>query len=245
MLRVRPILRTPHATSWAALFLALGLREISLAPEARVNDTQQPRCFAANGGRVMLQLSDSFHTDLGFEVRDVEKFAQWTIDDGTPVRLDTQNIAHIIAPDGLAFTAEPVDPSVTDGTPPPATETPESLDSLSVLVLWNTPDIPGVVSTMTNIGAKEDTSSENGNWAQFRAKHGGYIAAHLGNEVRSELSFEYDGALETLGARLQDSGIDSEILDEAYGRTLLVPHPDSGQLWINERQSDLYGYTRP
>ncbi|WP_146111956.1 hypothetical protein [Arthrobacter sp. MYb227] len=202
----------------------------------------------------MLQPSSTFQTSLGFEVRDVEKFAQWTISDGTPVRLETLQsaaeepeghiIAHLVAPDGLAFTAVPVDASLTAGTPQPSTAGLTSDASLSVLALWNTPDVPGSAKTLENIGAKPDTSSNSGKWVQFRAKHGGYVAAHGGSTPSTVLSFEYDGDLVAYAAGLRNAGFETEIVDEAYGRTLLVAHPDGDQLWINERQSDLHGYTR-
>lgn len=254
MLRVRPILSTPHEDAWASLFLALGLQEINVGTQSSDPNTSRPRYFAAGSGRVMLQPSNTFHTALGFEVRDVEKFAQWTISDGTPVRLEDftsagkesegQVIAHIVAPDGLTFTAVPVDPSLTAGTPQADPATFGDAASLSVLALWNTPDVPGSAKTLENIGAKPDTSSNSGNWAQFRAKHGGYVAAHSGDTANTVLTFEYDGDLASYAAGLQEAGFETEIIDEAYGRTLLVTHPDGDQLWINERQTDLYGYTR-
>ena len=254
MLRVRPILSTPHEAAWASLLVALGLQEISAGTQASGPNTSRPRCFAAGSGRVMLQPSHTFHTALGFEVRDVEKFAQWTISDGTPVRLENvsfagneseeQVIAQIVAPDGLTFTVVPVDPSLTAGTPQAAPASLGDAVSLSVLALWNTPDVPGTVQTLENIGAKSDTSSNSGNWAQFRAKHGGYVAAHSGGTAATVLSFEYDGDLVSYAAGLQEAGFETEIIDEAYGRTLLVAHPDGDQRWINERQTDLHGYTR-
>lgn len=254
MLRVRPILSTPHEDAWAALLEALGLQEISVGTQSPVPETPRSRCFATDSGRVMLQPASTFGTSLGFEVRDVEKFAQWTISDGTPVRLETVQsaakepeghiIAHMVAPDGLAFTAVPVDASLTAGTPQPRTAEFTNDASLSVLALWNTPDVPGSAKTLENIGAKPDTSSNSGNWAQFRAKHGGYVAAHSGSTPSTVLSFEYDGDLVSYAAGLRDAGYETEIVDEAYGRTLLVAHPDGDQLWINERQSDMYGYTR-
>lgn len=254
MLRVRPVLKTPHEDAWVSLLEALGLQEISIGTQSSDPETPRPRCFAADSGRVLLQPSSTFQTFLGFEVRDVQKFAQWTISDGTPVRLETaqsagqepeeQVTAHLAAPDGMAFTAVPVDASITAGTPPTSTQDLTSGTSLSVLALWNTPDVPGSAKTLENIGAKPDTSSNSGNWAQFRAKHGGYVAVHSGSTPSTVLSFEYDGDLASYAAALRDAGLETDIIDEAYGRTLLVAHPDGDQLWINERQTDLYGYTR-
>ncbi len=60
------------------------------------------------------------------------------------------------------------------------------------------------------------------------------------------LSFEYDGELETLQGRLTAWDIDAKIIDENLGRSLRLPNPDGGEeIWINQKQTDLHGYTRP
>ncbi|GAA1866692.1 hypothetical protein GCM10009715_12380 [Paeniglutamicibacter psychrophenolicus] len=250
MLRVRPTVHTPHPEAWALLLGEMGLGEITPPPATGAPSGTAQRCFAADSGRILLQESAKPGTELVFEVRDLEKFAQWTIADGTPVDLRTAAdgstaLAHITAPDGLEFTALGVDAAVDAGTPrfPQDTETPRP-GTLAVLALWNTPDVPGASSTLANIGAKPDTTSNGGAWAQYRAKHGGFVAAHAGASRGIELSLEYSGKLEALADRLSSAGIEAQLVDEAYGRTLLVEHPDGAQLWINERQQDLYGYSR-
>lgn len=248
MLRVRPTLHTPHVSLWARLLTALGLEEMPTLPATCAPPGTPQRCFAADAGRILLQESATFHTELFLEVRDLEKFAQWTISDGTPVAMlpaphgdGTRTLARITAPDGLSFTALAVDPLATEGTPP---ETAGADGQLAVLALWNTPDVPGAKTTLANIGAKPDTTSNGGAWAQYRAKHGGFIAAHSGQVPGLELSLEYSGKLESLADRLSAAGVEAQLVDEAYGRTLLVGHPDGAQLWVNERQRDLYGYSR-
>ncbi|MGB9034664.1 MAG: hypothetical protein WCC45_09120 [Paeniglutamicibacter sp.] len=248
MLRVRPTLHTPHVAQWARLLTALGLREMPVLPANLAAPGTVQRCYAADAGRILLQDSATFHTELVFEVRDLEKFAQWTIGDGTPVTMlpaphgdGPRAQARITAPDGLSFTALAVDPLATEGTPP---DTAGADGQLAVLALWNTPDVPGAQATLANIGAKPDTFSHEGAWAQYRAKHGGLVAAHAGQDPRVELSLEYSGKLEALAGQLPSAGFESQLVDETYGRTLLVEHPDGGSLWINERQRDLYGYTR-
>lgn len=248
MLRVRPTLHTPHVSLWAQLLTALGLKEMPMLPATCAAPGTGQRCFAADAGRILLQESATFHTELVFEVRDLERFAQWTISDGTPVMMlpaphgdGTRALARITAPDGLSFSALAVDPLATEGTPP---DTAGAEEQLAVLALWNTPDVPGAQATLANIGAKPDTTSNGGTWAQFRAKHGGFVAAHAGQAPGVELSLEYSGKLEALANRLSAAGFEALLADEAYGRTLLVEHPDGAQLWINERQRDLYGYLR-
>lgn len=39
-------------------------------------------------------------------------------------------------------------------------------------------------------------------------------------------------------------GVRAAAIDESYSRALLIPDPDGGaDLWVNQRQRDLYGYT--
>lgn len=62
-------------------------------------------------------------------------------------------------------------------------------------------------------------------------------AAHAG------LGFEYTGDLSALQDRLSAAGHDVTLTEEAFGRTLHVPHPDNGgaaaqraPLWISARR---------
>lgn len=228
MLRVRPIHHTPHVESWAALLGTLGLVECSRSPQG---------CeFAAAGGKIRLLQANAPRTELGFEIRDLDKFADWTRSDGTPVEIiedKTGRAGSITAPDGLHFLAEPVEP----GDPSAGAE-----PDLIVMALWNTPDVPGSSTTLRNIGARPDITSEAGTWAQFSAKNGGLVAAHAGSETGVSVSFEYAGEAADLLEILRTRGLDATLVDEAYGRTVLVPDPDGNQLWINERQRDLHGY---
>jgi len=61
----------------------------------------------------------------------------------------------------------------------------------------------------------------------------------------TSLAFESDEPLEAVRDRLHAAGFaDAHIIDEAYGRTLLVTDPDGVRIAIDERQDDLYGYHR-
>ena len=52
-----------------------------------------------------------------------------------------------------------------------------------------------------------------------------------------------DGDVDRLSEVLKSRGFVSRVIDEAYGRSLRIDDPDGGvELWVNERQSDLYGY---
>ncbi|MFL4474250.1 hypothetical protein ACIPVK_09650 [Paeniglutamicibacter sp. MACA_103] len=225
MLRVRPVVNTAHAAAWAELLLALGLAELR-------HDTAGERCFAAASGRVVIRPAQAFAIDLGFEVRDLEKFAQWTRSDGTEVllrRAEAGPIGHITADDGLEFTATPVDANVTAGSgPAPA-------GSLGVLAVWNTPDVTGSAQTLRNIGAVQSPGGPGAPGAHFRAKHGGYVEVRAAGTAGVDLEFGIHGDAGELAARLAAAGLDSRFAAGAHGRTLLVPHPDGGDLRITER----------
>lgn len=231
MLRVRATLNTQLIGEWAQLLTTLGL--VELQPQSGYRE------FAAAGGKIRLTEAAIPRTELGFEVRDLDKFASWTRSDGTAVELldsgDTRS-GQITGPDGLSFIVEPVedsDPSV--GAEP----------GLSVLVLWNTPDLPGASRTLLNIGARPDITPTSGSWAQFAAKNGGLVAAHVGAEAHAALSFEYAGEAQTLCNDLRSRGLVATLLDTTSGRSVLVPAPDGEPLWINERQQGLHGNTGP
>ena len=240
MLRVRPILHTPHATEWAALLTLLGFRELRVPAGdlAAGLGVATGRCLASDAGRILLADSESFGIRLGFEVRDVRKFAQWTIGDGTPVRLHTERLGHaavevadIVAPDGTPFDARPVDPLHTAGTPGPGGPTP---GGTAVVVRWGTPDLPGATSTLANIGAKPDVgqASGDGETGRYRAKHGGYVEVRASREPTLELHLEYTGTAADLERRLVLAGCDIRQPGGGRHAVLSVAHPDSGRLRV-------------
>lgn len=235
MLRVRPIRFTRRPQAWAVLLQALGL-----APAA---DADGWREFDSANGRVALHAASTAHpvgtTQLGFEVGDLDEFARRTREAGSGVVITDEphgRSAAITGPDGLVLTADVQADRGLSGTVNAA---------LHVLALWMTPDVPGAAATLRNIGARPDIASDSGGWAQFRAKNGGLVAAHAGSAPAAELGFEYDGDVGLMLERLLAAGLAAQLIDESYGRTVRVPDPDGGaELWINERQRDLYGYHR-
>ncbi|WP_411734662.1 hypothetical protein [Paeniglutamicibacter sp.] len=233
MLRVRPVLNTPHAGAWAEMLLSLGLAELDYA-------TAGERCFAADSGRVVVRTAPAFAIELGFEVRDLDKFAQWTRSDGTEVLLlpaagtpgtpDAGLVGQITADDQLVFTATPVDAGVTAGSGLEAARAP-----LGVLAVWNTPDLPGAAQTLRNIGARDSPISQGGSGTHFRAKNGGYVDLRASGSAGVELEFGIDGDPGELAARLAAAGRQPRFAAGAHSRILLVPHPDGGDLPIAER----------
>lgn len=254
MLRVRPVLHTPHKAEWAELLSALGLERIggfgSAAGNALALGTDAGDCFAAGAGRVLVCEAESFGVELGFEVRDVQKFAAWTIGDGTPVHLREESpehgsvvVAHLVAPDGVQFAARPVDPDVIAGTPgvarqeTAAEESPETGASLaaalSVSVHWRTPDVPGVCATLENIGAKATDPTAEGAVAGYRAKHGGFIDVFEHPLPRIDLTFEYTGSVGMLEERLSIAGCEVLTLEIKGESTLYIQDPEGTRVRVN------------
>lgn len=232
MLRVRPVVNTGHAAAWAELLLAIGLADLP-------HGTSGERCFAAGSGRVLLRTAPSFAIELGFEVRDLDKFAQWTRSDGTEVLLRTTDagpIGHITADDRLEFTATPVNAGVTAGSGLQSTP-----GSLGVLAVWNTPDVPGSAQTLRNIGAIQSPGGPGALDAHFRAKHGGYVDLRPAAATRVDLELGIDGDAGHLAARLEAAGLRPRFATGTHGRTLLVAHPDGGDLRVAERHHHAQG----
>lgn len=235
MLRVTPIHFTDDPAGWARLLGVLGL--------AHAVDTDGWHEFDAASGRVRLHSPDAGHaagtTRLAFEVGDLDEFARRTRQAGTAVVLSEEGhgrTATITGPDGLAFIA-----TVEAARPEPAAADP----ALHVLGLWMTPDPEGAAQTLRHIGARPDIASDSGGWTQLRAKNGGLVASHSGPSAQATLGFQYDGDAQVLLAPLVAAGLDARLVDESYGRTVLVADPDGGgDLWITEAQQDLYGHHR-
>lgn len=235
MLRVAPILFTDHPADWTRLLAALGL--------VRTVDTGGWREFDSVSGRVRLHAADATHpsgtTQLAFEVGDLDEFARRTRQAGTAVVLSEERhgrTATITGDDGLSFTA-----TVEATRPEPAHADPAQ----RVLALWMTPDPGGSAATLRAIGARPEIASDSGGWVQFRAKNGGLVATHSGTGPAAVPGFQYDGDVRPLLGRLLAAGLAAELVDESYGRTLRLPHPDGSEdLWVNEVQQDLYGYHR-
>lgn len=239
MIIVRPVQYTSRVTQYRELFGALGLAE--LPPDQAGDTTPDWAVFQAGSGRVGLhavldgdpldgQASLGFETDELDAVADrlaascrVRRFAR---SDGRAVEA--------VAPDGLplVFLA------------PTAGQVSPELSELSALGLWMTADTARAVRVLQELGLDGRVRSESGRWFQASADGGGLAAVHEGGEMPSaELSFEYDGDVDALAERLNAAGIGCSVVDEAYGRTLQVDPPGGGEpIWVNERQTDLYGY---
>lgn len=152
----------------------------------------------------------------------------------------------VTAPDGMVLAIDTID--TIDSRAPGADGAP------AVLALWMTPDAPGGADLLAALGLRPRIRSAVGDWHDFTAPgagvdrdahDGGLVAAHTEEAAPScVLSFEHDDVA-ALASRLEAAGIAPAIIDEAYGRSLRVPSPDGGaEIWVNETQTDLYGYLR-
>ncbi|QAY61439.1 hypothetical protein ET475_16685 [Microbacterium protaetiae] len=110
--------------------------------------------------------------------------------------------------------------------------------------IWYDTDAGIVRPILQALGLRPRIGSDSGTWLDFVAPGGGSVAFHAASEAGTVLGMEYTGDLDALARRLAASGHSSEVVDEAYNRTLLVETPEGTSLWINGRITDMYGYRR-
>lgn len=239
MIIVRPVQYTSRVAEYRMLFRALGLTEL---PSDKAGDgTSDWLVFQAGSGRVGLHAVPAGdpldgQASLGFETDRLDAVAD-RLADVCRVRRFSRSAGcavEAIAPDGLPL----VFLAPTAGRVAP--QQPE----LSALGLWMTADVGRAADVLELLGLKGQVRSESGGWFQASADGGGLAAAHEGSgSAYAELSFEYDGDLDALAERLGTDGVRCRVIDESYGRALLVDRPGAGEpIWVNERQTDLYGY---
>lgn len=116
---------------------------------------------------------------------------------------------------------------------------------LAVQPIWFQPDLDQPSLILQALGLRPRTTSERGGWVELAADGGGLVGLHHADAPRIEVSFLAAGDLDALASRLREAGFDAAVIDEAYARTVRVPHPDgSDEVQINGVQHDLYGYRR-
>lgn len=239
MIIARPVQYTSRVQEYRDLFAALGLTEL---PSDRTGDgTSDWSVFQAGSGRVALHAVEpgdplDGEAALGFETDELDAVAERLAPVCQVRRFGRSGGRAIeaIAPDGLQLVVlAPTEGQVTLEVP-----------QLAALGLWMTPETDAATGVLQALGLHGKIRSESGVWFQAAADGGGLAAVHDGTgQPRAELSFEYDGDVEEVRDRLAAAGVDSTVIDESYGRTLLVNRPAGGQpIWVNERQGDLYGY---
>ena len=113
-----------------------------------------------------------------------------------------------------------------------------------------TDDVAAMRRFLEALGLRPRIASDNGGWVDFLTKDSGGAALHDAATATSgyragetSLSFESEEPLEVVRDRLHAAGFaDAHIVDEAYGRTLVVTDPDGIRVSVDEVQEDLYGY---
>jgi hypothetical protein len=104
-------------------------------------------------------------------------------------------------------------------------------------------DVGAAVRFYHALGLDIGPMSRPGAWAELPAASG-MLAVHEadGTAVGAcELAFEADEPLETITERLRAAGFEPDaIVDENYGRSVLVRDPDGVWVQVNENDRDLY-----
>lgn len=228
MIISRPVQYTSDLAGYRRLFAALGLAPLQQSGDWSV--------YAAGDGRIALHRVDASdpldgRAAVGFESDDLDAVVsafgdaarRFTAENGVP---------------GVAISGE-LEMVVLTPTPGTARGT----DGLRALGLWVSVDVGAAASALERLGLRAEVRSDAGRWVQLVAD-AGLAAVHDGEEPAAQVSFEFAGDVDELAARVKAAGVEAQVVDESYGRTLLVSRPDGGEpIWINERQSDLYGYT--
>jgi catechol 2,3-dioxygenase-like lactoylglutathione lyase family enzyme len=110
------------------------------------------------------------------------------------------------------------------------------------------PDLAEALRFYEALGLDLEVRSRSGHWLELRAA-GGELGLHDGaaaadGEGRSgvALNFVVDEPLETVERRLRAAGFAPEgtIVDQEWGRSLLVPAPDGTVVQVDEQDHELY-----
>lgn len=230
----RPIVYTSRPARWVGLLGALGAHT--------VHEDGDWHVLALGSGRVAVHAVDRGDRldgthQLGFESPDLRTTAETlgldvtATDDGPMVRVAgadglTFLIGEVTAPVGAGAVASPTEPT-------------------AVLPLWYTPDVAGAAAVLSRIGLEPRISSDTATWIDLVAPGGGLAAAHAAEEPSVQVSFEHPD-VGALGRRARTAGLDATVVDESYGQSLRIPDPDDpvSEVWVNQTQTDLYGYSR-
>ncbi|SDT71674.1 hypothetical protein [Jiangella sp. DSM 45060] len=226
-LTVRPVRRTPHAEAWVRVVEALG---------GVVTGRDGDRVDLALGhGRVAVVRADESAAELGFEAPDLFAVAAECERNGLAT-VSAGGRLEVTGPDGLRVHVD----ERPEVAPPPGAD-----PALSTLPLWYSPDVAGAAGVLSRLGLAVRIASQTGDWVDFVAPGGGLVAAHGADRPSVQVSFEYDGDVRALAARLSACGLTASVVDENYGLTVRVPDPDGGgDIFVNQVQTDLHGFRR-
>lgn len=226
MITVRPIVHTDNPDGHRRLLAALGAVELE--------HDEHWTLLQLAGGRIALHpASDEYPAGTVECCLEVDDLTSWAAHRGFTVDEQPWGAqVTVTADDGLRIlVSQRVEHS---GRASGAT---------SVQPIWVTPDPAAASALLGELGLQPRLHADSGNWHDFTAEDG-LAAVHAGRATDVVLGFEYAHQFEPLVRPLTEAGVDPQIIDESYGRSLQVLDPDGDErLWINERQSDLYGYS--
>lgn len=110
------------------------------------------------------------------------------------------------------------------------------------------PDLPAAVAFYEALGLLAQTRSRSGHWIELAASggelglHDAAVAADGHGRSGVALNFVADEPLEVVQRRLREAGFPPEgtIIDQEWGRSLLVAAPDGMLVQIDEQDRELY-----
>ncbi|WP_151526339.1 hypothetical protein [Serinicoccus kebangsaanensis] len=236
-LTTQPIRFTADIPAWQHLLQTLGAHLIYERPGWLV--------YALGSGRVALHAASEHQpagvSTLAFSTTTpIPEAVTAASSAGVPITLgrpDHGEAGVVEAPDGTIFTLDS----------PTAVEREGGVADrrLVTLPIWYGPDTSMIRAVLEGLGARPRMVADDGMWTDLRCDGGGLAAVHRAEDPGVELAFEWDGDVEEALDLLTDAGVQAVLIDETYSRTVQVADPDGGkEIWINERQTDLYGYTR-
>jgi catechol 2,3-dioxygenase-like lactoylglutathione lyase family enzyme len=110
------------------------------------------------------------------------------------------------------------------------------------------PDLAAAVRFYEALGLAPEVQSRSGHWIELTASggelglHDAAIAADGEGRAGVLLTFVADEPLEAIERRLREAGFppDGTIVDQEWGRSLLVPGPGGTIVQVDERDRELY-----
>ncbi|MFK5646034.1 hypothetical protein ACI3ET_05850 [Ornithinimicrobium sp. LYQ121] len=239
-LTVRPIRFTDDIPGWQTVLGALGAVLLSEHPGWLVYQLGAGRLAVhAASGAGSGSGSPAGTTVLGFETgMPLAEAVASAAERGVPVELGGTGHGEagiVTAADGTSFTLD---------TPTP---NPEDLEAtrpeLAVLPIWHAPRPRVALDVLDGLGMRRRVIEEDGSWVDLTARSGGLHGVHRREEAGAELSFELEGDVAQLQEALAEVGVDAQLHEESFGRSLRIADPDGrAPVWVVERQPDLYSY---
>ncbi|MDQ0708746.1 hypothetical protein QFZ52_001398 [Arthrobacter woluwensis] len=232
-LTVRPIVYTTHREEWLELLECLGAIRLTDDPTWTVLDF--------GSGRVALHLAESGYPEgtvsLGFETDSLDTFLA-AVPSIPALRVERHLAGHgesvrVTTADGLRFLVDPRTPSRSGQAGP----------DTWVEALRMAADVAGAAAELEHLGLKRHLTETNGQTVTLRAAEG-TVLVHIGDAGAPGAGFAVGTSdLQLFHQRLLNAGIQHDVIDETFGRTLRVPcpGPDGSTLWISQPDEDPVG----